>query len=122
MQPTAFFAASDIVVVDSNPEMADYTNPRGLIYGVSSYVVAEDARGNRCRLYVATGRYDEDVLPAADRLAQALNARLACGKLPVAFDRWEDARPAYGSDAYIEYGQYDDIELERREAEDEMFA
>lgn len=122
MNPVAFFAASDIVVIDTDPEMADYTNPRGLIYGVSSYVVAEDARGNRCRMYVATGRCDEDVLPAAERLAQALTARLAGGKLPVAFDRWEEARPAYGSDAYIEYGQYDDIELERREAEDEMFA
>lgn len=121
MNPVAFFAATDIVVIDTNPEMADYTNPRGEIYGHAAYVYAEDARGNRRRLCCKTARLEEDCLPFVERMAAALNVRLADGKLPVAFDYWETARPAYGSDAYIEYGQDDDIELERREAEDEMF-
>ncbi len=123
MKPIAFFAHSDIVATGTNPEMADYTNPRGTIYGMAAYVVAEDADGSRCRMHVATGCRDADVLPAAERLAEALTARLAAGKLPIGFDRWEDCRPAYGSAAYVAFGQYDDIELERREAEDEaMFA
>lgn len=29
IKPITFFAASDIVVIGSNPEMADFDNPRG---------------------------------------------------------------------------------------------
>lgn len=122
MKPTGFFAATDIVVLYADPEMADYTNRRGEVYGHAAYVYAEDDAGNRCRLFVAANRLEGDVLPEAERMAEALTARLAAGKLPVAFDRWEDARPAYGSEAYIAHGQDDDIARERREAEDECFA
>ena len=122
MQPIEFFACTDIVIIGSNPEMADYDNPRGSIFGHSAYVVAEDASGNRRRFHTETSRLEADVLPQAERLAAALNARLAAGKLPVGFDRWADDRPAYGSKAYEAYGAYDDMMVERREAEDEMFA
>lgn len=122
MQPIAFFAATDIVIIGTNPEMADYDNPRGHIHGHAAFVIAEDKAGNRRRFDVDTGHFESDVLPQAERLAEALNARLAAGKLPVAFDRWYDARPAYGSDAWQAYGEYDELMLERREAEDEMFA
>jgi hypothetical protein len=114
-----FFAATDLVVVGTNPEMADYDNQRGDIIRSAAYVYAEDARGNRRRLHVATG-WESEVLPKAEALATALTARLAnLGKAPVGFDRWHDARPAYGSDAY---DPEEEIMLERREAEDEMFA
>lgn len=122
MQPIEFFAITDIVVIGTNPEMADYSNPRGSIHGHAAYVVAEDDRGNRARLHVDTARFEADVLPKAERLAAALNARLAAGKLPVAFESWASDRPAYGSDAYIAYGAHDDLMLERREDEEEAFA
>lgn len=120
MNPTQFFAATDLVVIDVNPEMADIDNPRGEIIGHAAFVYAEDAAGNRCRKFVATSRWESDVLPRAEREALALAARLAAGRLPVAFDRWEAARPAYGSDAYIEYGADDDLAMEAREL-DECF-
>lgn len=113
MQPTHFFAAADTVVIDYNPEMADYDNPRGEIMGYAVYVYAEDAAGNRVRTHVASSRWIEEFMPRAVQLAAALNARLAAGKLPVGFSRWEQARPAYGSDAYLEYGAADDIAWER---------
>jgi hypothetical protein len=122
MQPIEFFAHTDIVIIGTNPEAADYTNPRGNIFGHSAHVVAEDKNGNRCRLHVATSRFEDDVLPQAERLAAALNARLALGKLPVGFGSWSADRPAYGSAAYEAYGAFDDLMVERREAEDEWLA
>jgi hypothetical protein len=113
--PTFFFAATDIVVTGSNPENADVTNPRGEYFGSAGYVVAEDAVGNRVRLHIKTEQRDADALAAAGRVADALNARLASGKLPVAFDRWEETFPAYGSAAY---DPQEEIEWERRVEED----
>lgn len=113
MRPTHFFAATDIVVIDYNPENADIDNRRGEVYGYAAHCYAEDAVGNRVRVHVATSRWENDCLPSATRLAEALNARLRNGKLPVRFELWEQARPAYGSDAYIEYGQQDDLEWEK---------
>jgi hypothetical protein len=118
MKPRFFFASSDIVVIDLNPEMADYDNPRGELYGYATYVIAEDEWGHRCRLYVETlprGYGERRAMESADRMAKALIARLQSGRLPVAFDRWEPITPAYGSHAYIEEGGEDDlIEWERR--------
>ena len=121
MIPSNFFALTDLVIIGTNPEMADYSNPRGEIIGYSAYVYAEDKDGNRRRLHVATSRWEEEVLPRAENQAAALNKRLESGKFPVAFDRWDDARPCYGSNAYIEYGQADDVALEARELEDEQW-
>ena len=117
MKPTHFFAATDTVVVDVNPEMADYDNPRGEIMGYAAYVYAEDAAGNRVRTHVASSRWMEEFMPRAVQLAAALNARLAAGRLPVGFDRWEAARPAYGSEAYVQYGAADDLIWERQHDE-----
>ena len=122
MQPIEFFAHTDVVVIGTNPEAADYDNPRGSIFGYSAYVVAEDKAGNRRCTHVATSRWEDEALPKAERLAAALNTRLALGKLPIGFAAWSDARPAYGSVAYQAYGAYDDLLLERREAEEEAFA
>jgi hypothetical protein len=36
-------------------------------------------------------------------------------------EAWDDDRPEYGSEAYIAYGQYEDVELEKREAQDEAW-
>lgn len=115
MKVSQFFAMSELAVVDVNPEMADMSNPRGEIVGYASFVYADSEHGDRRRLYVRSSRWDDEAMAPANKLADALNARLAAGKLPIHFDRWEDARPGYGSAAYVEYGQDDDLELERRE-------
>lgn len=107
MTPITFFAHSDIVVIGVNPEMADLDNPRGEIYGYAAYVYAEDVKGYRTRLWVATEYNDKVALEKAEHLASALRNRLASGSLPVAFYRWEETRPAYGSEAYEEVGHYE---------------
>lgn len=58
----------------------------------------------------------------ADRCAHAQAARAAKGLLPVGFAtgaHWCDARPVYGSDAYVDYGQADDLAWEARQDADE---
>lgn len=110
MTPTNFFAMSDVVVSGNDPELADYTNPRGFIHAFAGYVVAEDDEGNRRRLYVGTDPVDAVTVARAEKVAAALNARLAMGKLPVAFGLWESYHAAYGSAAHDEY---DLVEWER---------
>lgn len=117
-----FFAATDLVVIGTNPEMADYDNPRGEIIGYAAYVYAENTHGDRRRLFLKSAYSESEVLPYAERVATALNARMASGRLPVAFDRWEQSRPAYGSEAWQDYGEHDELMLERREADEELFA
>jgi len=46
----------------------------------------------------------------AERLADAVKS---CGKIDLLY--WNSVRPAYGSNAYIDYGQYDDIMSEKAE-------
>ena len=117
MKPVHFFADSELIVIGTHPEAADWDNPRGEIYGYAAHVYAEDAQGNRVRMLVTTTRcdyhYEKEALAVAERQAEALNRRLAGGKLPVRFDLWDQARPAYGSRAYVEYGAADDLEWER---------
>lgn len=116
MEPCEFFAATDLVVLDSDPEFADLDNPRGERVGYAAYVYAQDASGYRRRLYIGSNYMESQVLEPAQRQARALQARRAQGRLPVAFDRWEEARPAYGSPAYEAEGQWADLEWERLQA------
>ena len=119
---TQFSAASRYVVTGTNPQMADYDNKRGEIYGLAYYVQASNAHGDtwELHLFIAAVGMDADSAPKAERVAAALQARLDnLGKLPVNAAQWQQGRAVYGSDAYVEYGQDDDVALERREAEDE---
>jgi hypothetical protein len=123
--PIEFFARlGDVVVVGQNSESADYDNPRGYVYAEQVVVIAEDANGERVQTVVGTTDEDDalSLLARAERLAAALNARLAAGKLPVAFASWQSIRPCYGSDAYVAHGQADDLAVERIESTDELFA
>jgi hypothetical protein len=121
-----FSAQADVVVLGHNNEMADMDNPNGYEYGYASYVRAENPYGDTWVMHVATGRFESDVLAKALAQADALNARLALGKLPVGFgdgmtggaSRWTRGRPVYGSDAYQDYGMSDDWAWEMRLAED----
>ena len=107
-------------IIGQNPENADMSNPHGYTYGVRAVVAASNPYGDTWELPVASGHASE-VLPVAERLCASLNARLALGKLPVGFDAWREGRPVYGSDAYMAYGQADDIALEHREAAEEAW-
>lgn len=110
-----FFAASDVTIIGYNPEMADFDHPRGERFGYAAYVYAEDDLGNRRRKWVSTGYQDSAVIERAERVAKALQTRFDdLGKPPVAFQAWEEARPAYGSPAY---DPLDEIALERLEEE-----
>ena len=122
MQIEIFRSGTDLVIIGQDAEAADYTNPRGNIYGFSAFVEAVSVQGDTRVLHVATGNDEAEVLAKADVLAAALNARLANGKLPVAFDRWEAGRAVYGSEAYVEYGQDEDLAWEARIAEEEVWA
>jgi len=115
MQVTQFTFYADIVVIGQNPEMADYSNPRGYIYGFSAYVCAVSESGDTRIKHVTTARWEEEAIAKADAQSAALNARLALGKLPVGFDSWKAGRAVYGSNAYQAYGQDDDLALERNE-------
>jgi hypothetical protein len=114
-----FAVQSDIVIVGSNPEMADMSNPRGDVFGLAFYVVASNAFGDTKVFPVGTARttYDGSLeeMKATD-LAARLTARADGGKLPVGFAAWQDGRAVYGSDAYVAYGADDDIACERMAA------
>jgi hypothetical protein len=113
--PAAFTVFPMVTVVGFDSEFADIDNPRGARFATDFVVYARDEEGNSAES-PALFRNDE---AGAERYATALRARLAAGKLPVGFDRWAEARPVYGSDAYVAYGAADDLALEAREAEDE---
>lgn len=121
MKPITFYAHSDIVVIGQDSEMVDYDNPRGYIHGFRSYVIAEDAVGNRRSLTVRVSGCEDEAMTPATRMAEALNARLAGGKLPVAFGQWSTINPAYGSLAYQQYGAEEDLAWERKMVEEEIF-
>ena len=111
-----FITRDDLVIVGQNSEMADVVNPHGHIFGRLFYVQGYNAHGDTKELAVVTG---SDPAATAQTLADRLNARMALGKLPVGFDLWPAGRPIYGSDAYVEYGQDDDLAWERQCNEDE---
>src|SRR4051812_5130372 len=99
---TTFDVRDDVVVVGVNPEMADYDNPEGNLFGVAYYVVATNEAGDRRCHFVGSERWAGGPVAAqAARLAAALTARAAKGSMPVGFAAWADDRPAYGSDAYV---------------------
>lgn len=119
MVPLHFFPMTDIVVMCQDPESADMSNPRGYVYGYSSYVVAESSIGQRVRLYVSSDYHEQEPFYKAEQLANCLNARLNnLKKLPVNFSKWQEYFPAYGSEAYSEE---DTIAWERRLDEEEDY-
>lgn len=115
MQVTQFTAYTDIVIIGQDAEMADYSNPRGYIYGFAAYVCAVSEFGDTRIKHIATARWETEAVAKAEAQAVALNARLALGKLPVGFASWEAGRVVYGSEAYQAYGQADDLAWERNE-------
>jgi hypothetical protein len=116
----SFDIASDLYLAGKTEGGQDFTAE---LY----YVVAEDARGNRWRHPVnfpgADASRDDDgywhfadvretAQAAAERLRYSFMPPLAA---PVDLDSWLGMPPAYGSAAYVEYGQFDEWCDERSE-------
>lgn len=97
--------ASDLAVVGYNHENADLDRPNGEIIREVYYLRAENGRGDARE----TGRFS-----SADEAEDFI--QLAP---PVLL--WREARPVYGSQAYVEYGEANDIAAEARHADDEAF-
>ena len=112
-----FDGYTDLVVMFCNPEMADFNNPRGEVYGYRGFVTATDVDGNRKFIYIGeANRTEISPYNEAESLAKCLQARWDnYGKLPIRFCDWQDTRPAYGSEAYIAYGAADDLAWEREQ-------
>jgi hypothetical protein len=127
--PAYFIGSNEIVIVGQNYEMADYDNPRGYIHGLQPKVSIANEYGDRYTLAIGkpitgvTSYTEREANEMAEQFAACLQARWEkLGKLPIGFDSWQQDRPIYGSQAYIDYGADDDIALERREAEEEAWA
>lgn len=103
-QVTQIFWQTDIVPLDQNPENADYDNPRGYRYGYRGFVLAETPDGSRWVFHRHMDNYIE--ANVAERLnsfvAHVQRAIDAGKKLEPAL--WQETRPGYGSDAYINGG------------------
>lgn len=114
-----FLVVSDLVVVATNPELADISNPRGEIYEAAFSVIAETKNGRRWAHDHTFYAKRND--PSGSERVMALRARIerayAAGhKLDQR--HWIEIDPCYGSEAYVEQ----DIEFDRwsREREDEL--
>ena len=118
-----FYGHCDIVVVGTDPEMADYDNQRGEIYGFQAYVRVSNDFGDTKVQTFKTFRSQSEAVDFAEKLAANLQTRLdKLGKYPVDFAQWAEGRAIYGSDAYIAYGQAEEVEWEARMAEEEAWA
>jgi hypothetical protein len=108
-----FEVASDLYLAGRTEDGQDFTAE---LY----YVVAEDASGNRWRHETgfpgADAQRDDDGcwhFGDVREAAQAAADRLRYSFMPpqaAPFDpaHWREMRPAYGSAAYVQYGQFDD--------------
>lgn len=105
---------TDIVVIGHNPENADYTNPRGAIFGFCGYVIAEAPDGSRWEFdRTMTGHFEAEVLARLETFVAHVQWQVKNGRKLDA-THWTPARPCYGSEAYASGGwSHEDAMLER---------
>lgn len=91
--------ASELAIVDFDPEMADMSNPNGQIIGEVWFFMCTDDKGNRKR--------SSEIYNCIETIK-----RVAIQKVD---DSWYDMDPEYGSEAYEEWsmalpahGEYND--------------
>jgi len=102
----AYEVRSDIKIIGNNPELADYNNPNGYIFGEQFFVIATFPDGKRFQheltaAYTMGGRQVEGQysLNELERFAAKLN------KLQPALNpqHWQATEPCYGSPAWQDY-------------------
>jgi len=122
-QVTQIFCRTDVVVIGHNPENADYTNPRGEIYGFCGFVVAEAPDGSRWQFdRTMTSRLEANVLARLETFAAHVQWQIENGR-KLDPNHWTTVRPGYGSEAYSNGGwSREDAMLERMaDRDDEPF-
>ena len=118
-QVTEIQTRTDIVVIGSNPENADYVNPRGYIYGYRGYLLAIAPDGSQWVFERSmVDRLEQNVFDRLATFCARVQHKINCGaKLDA--NRWSETRPMYGSEAYVNGGwSREDAMEERRAAED----
>lgn len=109
--------------IGSNLYQAGYTEDGHPFTAECYFIVATDVDGNRwTHTHTFAGARTEcdeegmdhhiDVREEAMGRAEALLARIAAAD-EINIDRWVTADPAYGSRAYQDYGQFDQVARER---------
>lgn len=121
MKALTFAVVSDLYLAGRTEDGLDYTAE---VY----FVQAEDAQGNRwnhrarfvgCKVHHDDEGFGyvhfEDIRDDAKAQADRLLARIHAARGAINLAHWDEARPAYGSAAYQDYGQYNDWMEEQQE-------
>jgi hypothetical protein len=109
------YASSEEFIAGYNPENADMTNPRGAVHCVRHFVLVCNEFGDTMR-HAANFQWVDE----AEKMAYFIQAHLDAGG-ELMLDYWFPTRAVYGSDAYIAYGQDEDLATEARELEEESW-
>jgi hypothetical protein len=110
------FVATDIIVIERNPEFADYSNPNGEVYGYRADVIAEAPDGSRW-VYSHkswTVRWEREAIEQAEPFRAKVAHSLRNGT-PLNAAHWDAIQPAYGSPAYQQGGYEADYARQERE-------
>ena len=115
-----FGVRTDLVVVGTNPEMADMTNPRGELVGEAHYIVGTAPNGARIAHRIRATTRNGHVLGNIDpeRLSR-LAERLTSTQPRLNEEMWDVIQPVYGSPAYVE-GSWEEVALHHEREEDRL--
>lgn len=104
-------ALSDITVVGIDPEMADYSNPRGELYGDRDFLRVSNAQG---RVYVT--KYYPVHYKVMESAAFRLSVLIETGDVdPHHCPKLHRGTPVYGSKEWAEHGEADEVMWEEKE-------
>jgi hypothetical protein len=93
-----FFLRSDVVVTGHNPEMADYDNRDGSIFGEGFYVVARVVEGTQEGFQWAHDHTFINDQAGAERLLQRI-----VGASEIDESHWREIEPQYGTNAWLSW-------------------
>lgn len=100
-QVSECYSGTNIVVISTDPEMADYSNPNGNIYGHCAAVFVCAADGSQFQYRETRTRCTErEALRAVQSLVDRVNAAIKKG-IKLNPNLWTEVRPSYGSEAYV---------------------
>ena len=108
---------ADVTVVCCDPEMADYSNPRGEIYGDRFFLRVSNGLGQ-----AYTTRYYPDHYKTMESAAHRLALLIEAGTVnPHSNAKLHLDSPVYGSRKWAEHGEADELMWEKKERQMEGF-